>query len=314
MPYLRQNFTTTDVDVALQMLDGFYDSNIRVMAQPDDPAFEFSIAAAGDETMQVHAMRFTAGLTTSTDRVQDPLVNMWTKGHCEWATPSDRGDQRRPAFIAPGTRMDISFGAIEGIVITVTSEVLEETARSITGSDSTRLRLSHAVPRNDPSYLQSLFLHLTREFVTSDVMTSSLLRRTAARSVAAAMLHTYDITEEHPALVVGTHHAASGNLRRATQYVDEHAREAITIDDIARAARLSTRGLHGLFRRELDKSPSEYLRHVRLEGARAELLRADVGAASLDRIAGEWGFGTASRLAARYREAYGDLPGEASLG
>ena len=103
--------------------------------------------------------------------------------------------------------------------------------------------------------------------------------------------------------------AMPAGVRRAMTFVDEHAREPITIADIADAARLSVRGLQSAMRRHLDTTPYEYLRMVRLNGVRGELRRPgpDTTVAS---AAGGWGFAHLGRFAGDYRELFGESPRE----
>jgi AraC-like DNA-binding protein len=102
--------------------------------------------------------------------------------------------------------------------------------------------------------------------------------------------------------------AAPAVVRRAVAYMQQHASEPITIDDVAVAARISTRGLQYAFRRALDMSPTEYLRGVRLAGAHEELQRLDAPVVAT--VARRWGFASPSRFAAHYRERYGRTPAQ----
>ncbi|WP_230763669.1 helix-turn-helix transcriptional regulator [Agromyces mediolanus] len=98
-------------------------------------------------------------------------------------------------------------------------------------------------------------------------------------------------------------------MRRAVDYAESHAAEPVTVDDLAAAARLTSRGLQAAFRRHLDTTPSEYLRRVRLARAHEELRAADPTAGDTVRgIARRWGFGNDARFARAYREAYGVTP------
>ena len=69
-------------------------------------------------------------------------------------------------------------------------------------------------------------------------------------------------------------------LRRALSFIDEHAGDPITLDEIAAAARLSPRGVQAAFRRHLDTTPLSYLRGVRMERAHRDLQGAEPGTAS----------------------------------
>ncbi|WP_051711261.1 AraC family transcriptional regulator [Streptomyces sp. NRRL S-350] len=102
-------------------------------------------------------------------------------------------------------------------------------------------------------------------------------------------------------------------LRRAVDFCAEHADEAVSVADIARAARVSLRTLREGFRRHLDTTPLAYLRRVRLDRAHHDLLAIADGRASgtVTEIACRWGFTHLGRFSADYRRAYGRSPSEA---
>lgn len=90
--------------------------------------------------------------------------------------------------------------------------------------------------------------------------------------------------------------------------MEANAREAITVDDVARAVHISTRGLQYAFKRATGEAPTTYLRRVRLSGAHADLLRGDDSRVA--EIARRWGFASPSRFAVHYRATYGRSPGD----
>ncbi|OIV39463.1 hypothetical protein BIV57_01110 [Mangrovactinospora gilvigrisea] len=61
------------------------------------------------------------------------------------------------------------------------------------------------------------------------------------------------------------------------------------------------------FRRHLNTSPLTYLRTVRLDLARRQLLAAAAASTTITEVAARWGF-TASHFAALYRRSYGHPP------
>lgn len=98
-------------------------------------------------------------------------------------------------------------------------------------------------------------------------------------------------------------------IRKAMDYIAEHAREDIAVADVALAAGLSLRSLQHGFRRCLDSSPQDYLKLARLRGVRRELL--DAGARrSVEDIARDWGFSNRGHFATQYRKLYGELPSQ----
>lgn len=69
------------------------------------------------------------------------------------------------------------------------------------------------------------------------------------------------------------------------------------------------RALHAGFRRELDRSPKQYLQHGRLERAHADLVAAEAaGGVRVIDVAHRWGFSHPGRFATTYRHQYGEAP------
>jgi AraC-like DNA-binding protein len=100
-------------------------------------------------------------------------------------------------------------------------------------------------------------------------------------------------------------------LRRALAFIDEHAADPITLNEIAMAARLSPRGLQAAFRRHLDTTPLAYLRSVRMERAHRDLQSAGPGGGvSVATLAARWGFTHLGRFAVEYRRRFGIYPSQ----
>jgi AraC-like DNA-binding protein len=104
--------------------------------------------------------------------------------------------------------------------------------------------------------------------------------------------------------------AAPANVKRAEEFMRANAREPLTIEAVANAGGCSVRSLQLAFRRFRGTTPMAALQRIRLEAARAEILRIDQ-AQSLTRIAAEHGFSNASRFAQQFRRTYGAYPSEA---
>jgi AraC-like DNA-binding protein len=83
---------------------------------------------------------------------------------------------------------------------------------------------------------------------------------------------------------------------------------AFTATELAAVAGVGIRVLQESFRRHIGMSPLAYLRRLRLDGAHAELSRADPGEVSVSEVAYRWGFTHLGRFAAAYRERYGVPP------
>jgi AraC-like DNA-binding protein len=97
-------------------------------------------------------------------------------------------------------------------------------------------------------------------------------------------------------------------LRVAVEYIHEHITEPLRVADIAAAAGLGVRSTQEGFLRTLGQTPLRYVRHVRLERVRLELLQADPGAVNVRTVAQRWGFTHLGRFSAAYRATFGEYP------
>jgi AraC-like DNA-binding protein len=150
---------------------------------------------------------------------------------------------------------------------------------------------------------------INREFTAPEHdMTHPLVAEALIDTAAAAVLASFpntSMTGEQP----GPGHVSTAALRRAVDYIDEHAGEPITLTDIAAAAGVGPRALQYGFRHRYGTGPNGYLQRARLAGAHAELQAADpTRGATVRDIAAAWGFANPSRFAGRYRQAYGQPP------
>jgi AraC-like DNA-binding protein len=147
----------------------------------------------------------------------------------------------------------------------------------------------------------------------SPLIQEPLLEAQLAELIAAMALMTFPnsaLRIDHARPRPGT---SPATVRRAVAFIEEQAAEPISLSDIAASAGVTPRTLQRAFARQLDTSPSAYLRQIRLRRARSELLAADPTAgATVGAIARRWGFADPRRFAAAYRELHGHPP-EAAL-
>ncbi|WP_183093747.1 helix-turn-helix domain-containing protein [Nocardioides stalactiti] len=100
-------------------------------------------------------------------------------------------------------------------------------------------------------------------------------------------------------------------VERALAFIDQRAAEPLTVAEVAAAAGVGVRALQHAFELYAGATPMEHLRRVRLDHAHDELLTAGATSrTSIADVAHRWGFASASRFSASYRERYGCLPSE----
>jgi AraC-like DNA-binding protein len=97
-------------------------------------------------------------------------------------------------------------------------------------------------------------------------------------------------------------------VRRVEQFIEEHARDMITLTDLTGIAAVSTRALQTSFRRFRNTTPMAYLRAIRLELARTDLASGGWQGSSVAAVANAVGFGNLGRFARDYHARFGELP------
>lgn len=97
-------------------------------------------------------------------------------------------------------------------------------------------------------------------------------------------------------------------VRKAVDLIEDDPQKAWRVAELAQRADVSPRTLQEAFRRDLDVTPLEHLRRVRMERARQDLLAADPRTGSVTSIASRWGFFHLGRFSQAYRAAYSELP------
>lgn len=97
----------------------------------------------------------------------------------------------------------------------------------------------------------------------------------------------------------------------AIDYIEQHLAEPITVEDIAAHVDVSVRTLQNQFARDLDQSPTSFLRDRRLDRARSDLADAAPGSGvSVTDVATRWGFGHLGRFAVVYKNRFGESPSQ----
>ena len=102
----------------------------------------------------------------------------------------------------------------------------------------------------------------------------------------------------------GTHHSSN-----ARDFIEAHADQAPSVQDVYRAAGVSRRTLNYAFRELIGVTPKQYLRATRLDGVRKELHRKGPSAKIAD-TANTWGYWHLGQFAADYRRQFGELPSD----
>ncbi len=100
----------------------------------------------------------------------------------------------------------------------------------------------------------------------------------------------------------------------AQAYVLAHCDDAVRMADLCAHLDISARLLHYCFREVVNASPAQYLRALRLDRARLELLAGRGGGILVQDVAARWGFWHLSGFGADYKRMFGELPSQTLYG
>lgn len=99
------------------------------------------------------------------------------------------------------------------------------------------------------------------------------------------------------------------HVKQAEEYLRANVDQPLTVETLAERTGVSGRTLYDSFRKFLGVSPMRYLRELRMERARADLLDP-AQARSVTEVATRWGFYQLGRFATDYRARYGESPNQ----
>lgn len=133
---------------------------------------------------------------------------------------------------------------------------------------------------------------------------SLLGQRAVADELATLLLQTHR-SNYSAALQSGGQLPGTAAIRRAVAFADGHAGEPIGVVDLAAAAGVSIRSLQLGFRRTAGCGPAAFLRAVRLDRVRRELVAGEL---TVTEAATRWGFSHLGRFSGEYRARFGELP------
>jgi AraC-like DNA-binding protein len=287
----------------------------RFRIEPESFHSEFSIAPVG----AMRAVRIVHGRATQetkrAPRLEAFCVSLIERGASQAAQPESDdpaiGNANGGLIFAgePGPRFAASGGSVR-FNLWVPARLLHERLEVLLNGQKVESLVFQPLidqTRGAGATIRRLLSFLFIELAHSDsllankIVTPSI-EETLTLCLLLGVSHNYTkrLLEQRVA-------AAPGNVRRAEEFMRVNASAPLTITEIAHAAECSVRALQMAFRRFRGTTPMSALQRIRLEEARAQMLRAG-RTQSLARIAADYGFSNPSRFAQLFRRTYGAYP------
>lgn len=164
---------------------------------------------------------------------------------------------------------------------------------------------------NDHDFVRS-FIRYTRYLAVELNRSDSFLLASPNSAEHAANALTTILLEGHPAIAPRILQATSRlgsnyQVRRVEEFVRSQLDQPLSMGDLAAVAGLSVSALHEQFRRHRQCAPMQFVRKLRLEAVRRDLMSGKP-VRSVTEVAYRWGFVHLGRFADHYRRMFGESP------
>lgn len=309
----RQLFASHDVDETRAMVSRVMKTHqLGVVGHTQHLDARMHHVALGD--VSVSRLRYGANVEIKPGPLEDfYLVQMPLAGHARIENGSHYVDSgpELASVLSPDDPTAMRWGADnDQLMIRIERSLLERTLAAQLGrpiTDPLRFQLGFRWRECVPWHsLMSYVLDCSAQGV--DLSQHKLVSAQMEQLVVATLLslHGHNYSDAQPArcgAVLPRH------VRRVQEYLQAHAHENIGAEELAQVAGVSLRSLYSGFKEFCGVSPMQYLKDLRLERARADLLRsADVG--NVAGVALRWGFAHLGRFSADYRARFGENPSQ----
>lgn len=213
-----------------------------------------------------------------------------------------------PILVAHGMSCALRVSGARFDVVSVAPDTLHRVAADGHASLMHQVRFLHWRPRSRGAVRgwHRALDYVTATLAAPDTAQQPLIVGALAPLLAGALLECYpsNATEQD----LADDPALPETLKQAVAFIHRHVAGDVSINDIAAAVHLTPRAVQYLFRRQLDTTPTEYVRRVRLHRAHDELIAAEPSNSTVAEIAQRWGFAHTGRFAVLYRQTYGQSP------
>lgn len=242
------------------------------------------------------------------------LVQVPLKGQARVSLGSETfvSTPERASLLQPGRRASMMVDQFAGHLILRLNQtmVLDALRKKLDRKPTTPLVFDPQIDLTTPS--NQVFLNLLLLLVHSidAVTTPSSL---AVREFEALLISQLILgqpsnycDELHRGQLPGT----ARPIVRAAELIEAHAHEPLTVDDIAVAVGITARALQDGFRRSYDTTPMAFLRDVRMQRVRTDLMDADPTRTTVTAVALKWGFLHLGRFSVLYHRRFGETPSQ----
>lgn len=143
----------------------------------------------------------------------------------------------------------------------------------------------------------------------SSLLGHAQVQRTLSSALLGHLLASTQSAADGPT-APPSYQARKAIVERAREYTLSHVDELVTVAELVEVIGVSRRTLQYCFQEVLNTNPVQYLRGIRLNGARRELRNSNPHTTHVQDVAARWGFWHLSHFSSDYRTMFGELPSE----
>ncbi len=276
-----------------QITPGCFQGSLVELQLPHTQVFRESISHAVRQSCCVQPEAFWFGLTdqTANTRINGRVAGidqiMVRPGHCEFelVTPAEH--------------------TIYGIVIQ--RDALVAAADSL-GCQIDWAQLGRAEMMHVDGAARAACLQTLRGLLAQEA--GSVLARQASQQAVTEVLLTLLDTSQVDSGVSKSFERRQRIVAKARDYVLAHRDQPVTVPELCERLFVSRRTLQYCFEDVLNISPMQYLRLIRLNGARRSLRASSGAPVAVRDVAANWGFWHFSQFSSDYRKLFGQCPSE----
>lgn len=321
MPHLRNRsvYSTDDLDDLAYVMERLAPSEKLEITQPGKE-LDFSLRLVQVGQLQLYHVSLGDDVpirmtTEPVDNGDFSLVALTGgrgrarqhKDECEFSLTKGVMRDRRMPFL-------VHEHGFSAFLLSCPPQVLEEHARSLVGEPrkGKNLAFDLAVDFTTPRALDLLkTLHFLAEEMDNPSFDfdNSIVMGNWESLLMSQLLFAQPNTYTELLNLQSTSGVLPYHVKRARDHIHAHAHEHITLEELTSCAGCGYRALQIGFNNAFGLSPTAYLKQVRLDRIREELLTAG-DSTTVAEIARKWGFFHMGRFAKAYKLQFNELPSE----
>ena len=308
-------FTGEDVDQARQMLSNMF---TEISLEPDIGSAPFKAEVNGVELPKVGITH----LRFRDDCVAGPIapldfhtVQFSLSGSCTFdiGTQVVPGSKNEGVMLSAGQQVKVHHTNDNDILcIIVKDQDIRDAISSWVGHanfPALRFRPQFDPEKPRPTSLLSLLKTVVNELdrpggILEAPTAIASIEHTLITSMLAGLEHNLEEMLRQPVAMAG-----NNQIRLVEEYLEAHATQPIDMSTIAKQTGHSVSSIYSAFRRYRDYTPMEFLKRIRMQLVRQQLLQAYPDS-SVTSIALNCGFAHLGRFAVEYKRYFGESPSE----